>query len=114
MLVAFLVSSMVFSQVTSKGPTRKNEEIGKRLSTKTKLVFDSNHSLQKGPEAKNFKVWNKESSGIAIRTRKVINNPKGLSAKNRKVWEEVESNAVETKASYKLPKNMRKRKSWWH
>jgi hypothetical protein len=113
-LVAFLVFSASFSQDILKGPAAKNVKLWKASSSKISFVFDNSPTLTKGPAAKNFKVWNKEGSTIAIRTRKVINNPKGLQAKNRKVWEESETNQVDSKASYELPKSMRKRKIWWH
>lgn len=113
-LVAFLVSSTAFSQDILKGPAAKNVKPGNISSNKINFVFDYNPTLTKGPDAKNFKVWNKESSALEIRTRKVIDNPKGLHAKNRKVWEESENKQLNSKASYELPKSMRKRKSWWH
>jgi hypothetical protein len=113
-LVAFLVFSTSFSQDILKGPAAKNAKLGKASSSKISFVFDTSPTLTKGPDAKNFKVWNKEGSAVAIRTRKVINNPKGLQAKNRKVWEESETNQVDSKASYEIPKSMRKRKIWWH
>jgi hypothetical protein len=113
-LVAFLVSSTSFPQDILKGPAAKNAKMGKASSTKISFVFEVSPTLTKGPDAKNFKVWNKESSAVAIRTRKVFNNPKGLQAKNRKVWEESETNQVDSKAFYEMPKSMRKRKIWWH
>lgn len=113
-LVTFLISSSVFSQDILKGPAAKNAKPGKTSSTNFSIVFDNIPTLTKGPDAKNFKVWNKESSAVVIRTRKVINNPKGLQAKNRKVWEESETNQMDSKAAYELPKSMRKRKIWWH
>jgi hypothetical protein len=113
-LVAFLVLSTSFSQDILKGPAAKNAKLGKTSSSKTSFVFDNRPTLNKGPAAKNVKVWNKEGSTVAIRTRRVINNPKGLQAKNRKVWEESGTNLVDSKASYKLPKSIRKRKIWWH
>ena len=113
-LVAFLVFSTSFSQDILKGPAAKNAKLGKTSSSKISFVFDTSPTLAKGPATKNFKVWNKEGSAVAFRTRKVINNPKGLLAKNRKVWEESETNQVDSKASYEIPKSMRKRKIWWH
>jgi hypothetical protein len=113
-LVAFLIPSIAFSQDILKGPAAKNAKLGKTTYPKISFVFDNSPILTKGPDAKNFKVWNKESSTLAIRTRNVITNPTGLKAKNKKVWEESETSQVDSKASYELPKSMRKRKIWWH
>ena len=113
-LVAFLVSALAYGQDILKGPAAKNAKIRNATAAKMNFVFDNNPLDSKGPAAKNFKIWNKESSAVSIRTRKVINNPKGLQAKNRKVWEESESIQVDSKASYQLPKSMKKRKIWWH
>ena len=111
--LTFLISAAAFSQDFLKGPAAKNAKIGKFSTANFRFVFDNNPLSPKGASAKKYNVWNRESSALAIQTRKEINNPKGLKAKNRKVWKK-ELAQVETKASYIEPKQLRKRKVWWH
>ena len=111
--LTFLISAAAFSQDFLKGPAAKNAKIGKSSVANFSFVFDNNPVPSKGASSKKYKVWNRGNSAVAIQTRKEINNPKGLKAKNQKVWKK-ELARVETKASYIEPKELRKRKVWWH
>ncbi len=111
--VMFLASG-VYAQDFLKGPKAKNAKAGQLLGPRVSIVFDESPTIAKGPDAKNFKIWNKKSSPVSIRTRRVIDNPKGPAAKNRKVWEESKNKNIDSKASYVEPKELRKRKLWWH
>ncbi|EAZ80262.1 hypothetical protein [Algoriphagus machipongonensis] len=112
-LAAMLIAISSYSQNLT-GPKAKNAKISEKTKNSIAVVYYDQPQDLKGPAAKNAKIWDKSGKLWGISTRKNINNPKGLKAKNRKVWEDPEFAATGSKASYKLPKSMRKRKFWWH
>ncbi|MDF2157609.1 hypothetical protein [Algoriphagus sp. CAU 1675] len=114
LIVALMLSAASFGQESQTGPAAKNAKPWNSEKKTLNVVFQAEPAIVTGADARKHKLWNSERASLQIRTRKEVNNPKGLEAKNRKVWEESGRRTVNSKASYALPKTMKKKKIWWH
>lgn len=88
LVVAFVISTMAFSQERLTGPEFKNAAPGTVHGPKATLVHDTSADRLQGPVSKNTAVWKTEpSSKSKVAFREVVDNPKGPAAKNRNPWD---------------------------
>lgn len=88
LVVACMISTMVFSQERLTGLKYKNAAPGAVKGPEATLVHETSADRLQGPVSKNTAVWKTEpSSKSKVAFRDVVDNPKGPAAKNRNPWD---------------------------